>query len=117
MSWRTIIVPQHVYDEIMRRAKEKRIPAWRVIAELLNLASPSLPSAPVSDLDAIKQRLAELEKQLAELKKQLAGGPSGEISNTGSMLGPHAHEVQSVDPQLPDFVKSNPWLHVIAQRQ
>jgi DNA-binding transcriptional MerR regulator len=117
MSWRTIIVPQSVYDEIMRRAKEKRIPAWRVIAELLNL-TPSSPSssAPASDLDAIKQRLAALEQQLAELKRQLAG-PSGEISNAGPMLGPHAHEVQSVDPQLPDFVKSNPWLNVIAQRQ
>jgi acyl-CoA reductase-like NAD-dependent aldehyde dehydrogenase len=116
MSWRTIIVPQHVYDEIMRRAKAKNIPAWKVIAELLNLAPPAPSTAlgPASDLDQIKLRLAELERQLAELKRTLS---SGEISNAGPMLGPHAREVQSVDPQLPDFVKSNPWLHVIAQRQ
>jgi len=116
MSWKTIIVPQSIYDEIMRRAKEKHVPAWKVIAELLNLAPPSsTPStAPASDLDAIKQRLAALEQQLAELRKQLAGSPSGEISNATRST---ASEVHSVDPQLPDFLRNNPWLSVIAQRQ
>jgi hypothetical protein len=113
MSWRTIIVPQSVYDEIMRRAKAKNVPAWKVIAELLNLAPPSTPAAPASDLEAIKQRLAELEKQFAELKRTLS---SGGISGAEPSIGSN-HEVQGADPQLPDFLRNNPWLSVIAQRQ
>jgi predicted CopG family antitoxin len=76
----------------------------------------SQPGGARSDLDEIKRRLAELERQLAEIKRRLAE-PSGGIPCAEPTPSSRAHEVQSLDPQLPDFLRDNPWLSVIAQRQ